>query len=111
MDKQLKEKLRFFKLSSLYILHTLALTDSIALEVNEISNSTNTSEPELKGVITVLRRVKVNEEPLIVPAGRDDEGKLRWRINESVVSKQELAKFLEEEILGKEGLRIGRKDI
>lgn len=101
MDEQLKAKLRFFKINLLYILHTLATTDSIALEQSEISDSTSTPEPELKGSISVLRRVKVNEQSLLMPAGRNDDGKLRWRLNEQVVSKNELAKFLEEEILGK----------
>lgn len=101
MDKQLKDKLRLLKVSLLSLLHTLALTDSIALEFNEISDSTSTPEPELKGSIGTLRRIKVGEEILIVPAGRDDNGRLRWKINTAVVSKNDLAKFLEEEILGK----------
>lgn len=105
MDEQLKGKLRFFKINLLYILHTLAITDSIALEQSEISDSTSTPESELKGSISVLRRVKINEQSLLMPAGRNDDGKLRWRLNEQVVSKNELAKFLEEEILGKEDLR------
>lgn len=101
MDKQLKERLRLLRVDLLSFLHTLAVTDAIALELKEISDSTSTSESDLKGLIGTLRRIKFDEESLIVPAGRDDSGRLRWKINEALVSKNELAKFLEEEILGK----------
>jgi len=106
MDKELQNKLRFLKLDLLSFLHTLAVTDSIALELDEISSSTSTPESDLIGEISTIRRMKLADEPLVIPAGRDDRGRLRWKINESVVSKSELAKFLEEEILGKEGLKI-----
>jgi hypothetical protein len=101
MDKQLQEKLRLLKLDLLSFLHALAVTDAIALELNEISDSTSTAEADLKGLISTLRRMKFNEESLIVPAGRDSDGRLRWKINEKIVNKRELAMFLEEEILGK----------
>lgn len=107
MNKQLEERLRLLKIDLLTLLHTLAVTDSIALELNEISNSTSTPEPELKGSISALRRMKIGDETLIVPCGRDDNGRLRWQINEKIVNKKELAKFLEEEILGKENLKTG----
>ncbi|OGH14022.1 MAG: hypothetical protein A3H50_00985 [Candidatus Levybacteria bacterium RIFCSPLOWO2_02_FULL_37_10] len=102
MDKLLQEKLRLLKVDVLSILHILAVTDSIALELNEISDSTSTSESDLRGIISTLRRMKVGEESFITPAGRDSDGRLRWKINEAIVSKKELAIFLEEEILGKE---------
>lgn len=105
----MQDKLRLLKVDLLSFLHALSVTEAIALELTEISNSTSTSESDLKGQISTLRRMKFNEEPLIVPAGRDNEGRLRWKINETVVSKNVLAKFLEEEILGKEGLQINPK--
>jgi len=109
MDKQFQERLRLLKVDLLSFLHVLAVTDSIALELNEISDSTSTSESDLKGVISTLRRMKFNDESLIIPAGRDNDGRLRWKINESIVRKNVLAKFLEEEILGKEGLKVNPK--
>ena len=107
IDKRLEEKLRLLKVGLLTILHTLAVVDSIAMELNEISKSTDTPELELKGSISTLRRIKIGDEILIVPAGRDENGRLRWQINEKVVNKKELAKFLEKEILGKENLKTG----
>ena len=100
MDKILQEKLRLLKLDLLSVLHTLSVSDSIALELNEISDSTSTPESDLKGQLSTLRRMKFNDESLIVPAGRDNDGRLRWKINETVVGKRELALFLEKEILG-----------
>lgn len=101
MDKQFEERLRMLKVDMLHFLHTLAVSDSIAMELSEISNSTSTAEVDLKGIIGTLRRMKFNDDSIIVPAGKDDAGRLRWKINERVVGKKELAKFLEEEILGK----------
>lgn len=101
MDRQLQDKLRLLKVDLLSFLHALAVTDAIALELNEISDSTSTTESNLKGQISTLRRMKFNDEPLIVPAGRDNDGRLRWKINETLVNKRELALFIETEILGK----------
>lgn len=109
MDKALQEKLRWLKLDLLYFLHTLSITDAIALELNEISDSTHTAEEDLQGVISTLRRMKIKGEPFILPAGRDDKGRVRWKLNEAIASKNELAKFLENEILGKENIKISSK--
>jgi len=106
MNKELQEKLRLYKISLLYILHTLAVSEFFALELDKISESTHTAEEDLKGGISALRRIKIGQEFLIMPAGRDEQGRIRWKINENLVSKKDLAKFLEEEILGKEGLTI-----
>ena len=106
MDKSLQEKLRLLKLDLLSFLHVLAVSEAVALELNEISTSTSTTETDLKGIISTLRRMKFNDESIIVPAGRDQDGRLRWKINQQVVDKNELAKFLEEEILGKENIKI-----
>ena len=101
MNKQLEDKLRFLKVDLLSFLHALAVTDAVALELDEISNSTSTAESELKGQISTLRRMKFLDETIIVPAGRDTDGRLRWKINEKLVNKRELALFIESEILGK----------
>lgn len=106
MDKPLQERLRLLKLDLLSFLHVLAVSDSVALDLSEISSSTSTPETDLKGVISTLRRMKFAEESIIVPAGRDQDGRLRWKINQQVVDKNELAKFLEEEILGKENIKV-----
>jgi hypothetical protein len=106
MDKQLEDKLRNLKIDLLRFLQILAISDAVALDINEISSSTSTSESNLRGVTGTLRRLDFNGESIIIPAGRDDKGRLRWRINETVVSKNVLAKFLEDEILGKEGIKL-----
>ena len=102
----MQNKLRLLKIDLLYFLNTLAVTDSVALDIEEISSATSTSEIDLRGVIGTLRRMKLGDESLIIPAGRDDKGRLRWKINESVVNKRDLAEFLEKEILGKDDLKF-----
>lgn len=101
MDKQLENKLRLLKLDVLTFLHALSSSDAVALDLEEISTSTTTAESNLKGIISTLLRMKIGEEAIIQPAGRDQKGRLRWKINESVVEKNTLANFLEKEILGK----------
>jgi len=111
MNKDLQDKLRLLKVDLLSFLHALSVTDAIALELNEISQSTSTAEGNLSRIISTLRRMKFGEESIINPAGRDTKGRLRWKINEAVVSKRDLALFLETEILGKEGLTIDKSGI
>lgn len=105
MDKELQEKLRNLKVDVLQFLHLLATTDSVALELKEISSSTSTPESNLRGIISTIRRMKIKGKILIQPAGRDSAGRYRWKIDESAVNKSELAKFLETEILGKENIK------
>lgn len=107
ISEELKNQLRYLKLEILSFLLTLATTDRIALDLSELSTSTSTAEPNLKGIIGTLRRMKVKDgKPLIQPAGRDSQGRLTWKIDETVVSKKDLANFLENEILGKGGWRV-----
>lgn len=96
MNKQIEDKLRLLKVDLLRILYVLAITDSLAVELNEISDSTSTAESELKGSISALRRIKFDNETLVVPAGRDDDGRIRWQINKKIVDKKELVEFLNE---------------
>lgn len=102
IDYQLAKTLRRYSLDVLNILHLLTTTKSFALETQEISQSTSTAESNLKGIITTLQRLKINDDSIVVPAGRDSDGRLRWRINEQIINKNDLAKFLEDEIFGKE---------
>ena len=102
MDDYIKEKLRKYKLDVLGVLHTLCVVPSVALETEEISKSTGTAETDLRGILSTIRRLKISGEPLIQPAGRDVDGKLRWRINQKAISKDELANFLEDEIIGED---------
>jgi len=100
METCIKDRLRLVKVDVLSLLHVLSVSDSIALELEEISSSTHTSESDLKGIIGTLRRMKFNEESIIQPSGRDQKGRIRWQINKNVVDKNELAIFLEQEIFG-----------
>lgn len=102
-------QIRLFKLDLIRFLNILAITEAIALDVEEISNSTSTAEVNLKGIIGALRRIRIGDSPIILPAGRDEKGRLRWALNKSVIDKQKLARFLENEILGRERLKYDKK--
>jgi hypothetical protein len=110
MDKALKDKLMHYKVSVLRFLLLLATTDSFSLELTEISQSTGTAEEDLKGPISVLRRTKNKGKPLIKVSGKDEKGRYLWRINPEAVDKKELADFLTNEILGKDGLSFSKSN-
>lgn len=99
---EFEQQLRYFKIDLLRFLHILSITAEVALEVEEISDSTSTAEANLKGIIGSIRRFRIGDSPVILPAGRDDKGRLRWALNKSVVDKKRLAQFLENEILGRD---------
>lgn len=104
MTEEFKNKLRLLKVDVLRLLLILCTSKSFALEVDEMSKSTSTSEPELKGIVSTLRRIKISDKPIILPAGRDIDGRLRWKIDEASIDKKELAEFLTNEILGKDSI-------
>lgn len=104
MSDEFRNKLRLLKVEVLRLLLVLCTSKSFALEIEEMSTSTSTSEPELKGIVSTLRRIKLNEKSLILPAGRDSDGRLRWKIDESIIDKNEIADFLTNEILGKDSI-------
>lgn len=106
MNEELKNKFRLLKVDVLRTLLILCTSESFALELDEISQSTSTSEADLRGIISALRRLKIVGKPIILPAGRDSDGRLRWKIDETVIDKNELGKLLEEEILGKDNLKF-----
>lgn len=103
MKKEIFNKLRYLKVEILNLLLTLSTSEFIALDLKNISNSTSTAEVDLRGIISSVRRLKFNgDETLIMPAGRDSDGRLRWKINTNIINKEELADFLINEIGTKE---------
>ena len=63
-------------------------------KLSTISGS-QVSSNELGARLSSIRRFKIDGRSLIEPAGRTDNG-LRWKLNESVVSRTDLAKVLED---------------
>jgi len=51
----------------------------------------------LGGVFSSLSRQRIRNQPLLIPFGRGDEGRgLRWKLNISLVSTDNLAKIVSE---------------
>ena len=96
MDSDIEYLIRKLKLDMLSFLYILASTKAVALDVDEISRSIkNNQNADLRGIIGTLRRLRIDNQTFIIPAGRDSKGRLRWQINESLVSKNELSKLIE----------------
>lgn len=60
-----------------------------------VSNSNSTAEQTMGGVLSSVLTMKGKEEPLLLAMGKDKYG-VRWKLNERVISKNELKKLVEE---------------
>lgn len=95
-------KIRKCSLEQLDALRVFTLYDPPIVTTKTISESTSTSDQSLGGVISSLSRIKSETGvALIEPAGSGEDG-TRWRLNETLITKDELEKLVEE-LLG-EGL-------
>ncbi len=68
------------------------------LNVNRASASVHTAEDENKkkavgGIISTLSKLKIENENLILAAGKDEEG-MRWILNEKVITREKLKEIL-----------------
>lgn len=90
----IEEKIRRLKIPQLEILKLLADSSDGVSSSKEISQTTGTSSYELGAVITPLRRVKVENKNLIIPAGREIDNSVRWQINEDLIPRDELRLLL-----------------
>ena len=91
----IEEKIRQLKIPQLEILKLLVESNNGASSSKEISDATSTASFVLGAMITPLRRIKVDNKNLIIPAGREDNS-VRWQINEGLISKNDLKVLLVE---------------
>ena len=89
-------KIRQLKIHQLEVLKLLTESDDGVSSSKEISQTTGTSSYELGAVITPLRRIKVDDKNLIIPAGREIDNSVRWQINENLISRNKLKALLVE---------------
>lgn len=89
-----EEKIRQLKVPQLEILKLLAESKNGVSSSKEISETTSTSSYLLGAMITPLRRIKVDEKNLIIPAGREADNTMRWQINEDVITCDDLKALL-----------------
>lgn len=50
----------------------------------------------LGGIFSSLTRRKIGNECLIFPWGKDENGRLRWKLNTKIISQERLEKILKE---------------
>lgn len=86
----LEEKIRQLKIPQLQILKLLADSPMGVSSSKELGDATSTASYTLGAMLTPLRRLKIDNKPLIVPAGREADNKVRWQINEEVIGRDNL---------------------
>lgn len=94
-------KIRKCSLEQLGALRTFTLYDPPIVTTKTVSDSINSSDQQsLGGIISSLSRIKTEQRTLIEPVGRDKDEGMRWRLNESLISKADLEVLLDE-LMGK----------
>ena len=77
--------------------NSLATTSQIQnVLYSQVSNPTGATDQSVGGTISAISRIKVNNEPLILPMGKDDEEGIRWQLNEKVIEKDKLEEIINE---------------
>lgn len=100
----IEEKLRRLSVKQLEALATFIPTGEQTGDfttVSRVSNSIHTADDENKdraagGILSSLAKIKTENGPLILAAGRDTESNdgLRWILNPKVISRDELREVL-----------------
>lgn len=97
----IEDKLRRASLNQLQAFFVFIKSPETVVTTSDISDSTSTADQSLGGIISGLSRFKTKEGSLIIPAGRLRDRRLRWRLNEKVITKEKLSELLDE-IFGEE---------
>lgn len=90
----IEQRIRQLKFPQLEILKILAESREGVSSSKEIGDATSTAVYLLGAMITPLRRLKIDDQCLIIPAGREADNSVRWQINEDLISKDELKELL-----------------
>lgn len=77
--------------------NSLATTSEIQdVLYSQVGGSVNTADQSVGGTISAVSRIKVDNESLIIPMGRDEEYGIRWQLNEKVIKKDALKGIVNE---------------
>lgn len=77
--------------------NSLATTSEIQnVLYSQVGNSAGTADQSIGGTISAISRIRVNQEPLIIPMGKDDEEGMRWKLNEKLLEKDKLNEIISE---------------
>lgn len=99
-----ENKLRRATKGQLTALNVIATSPNSLATTSQIQNilypqvrvSTNTAEQSVGGTISAISRFRVNNEPLIMPMGKDEEYGIRWQLNENIIEKDKLRGIINE---------------
>lgn len=93
---ELEQKLRNCTLAQLQTLLLFATTKELVVTTSEIGDSTSTIDPKaLAGLVSSVSKIRINNEPLILKIGRIPGEGTRYRLNDDVISRSQLADILE----------------
>lgn len=95
----LEKTLRRFSLAKLEALDAIVNSDFSVASTTTVSGTTTRKNQKLGGILSSLARTNIEGNPLVIPAGRSEDGTL-WTTNTDVCPKdaikQLLSKILEE---------------
>ena len=77
--------------------NSLATTSAIQdVLYSQVSDSTSTADQSVGGTISAISRIKINNESLIIPMGKDEKYGIRWQLNEKIIKKEKLKGIINE---------------
>ncbi len=94
MNPDLELQIRKLTVPQLEILKVLASSPEAVSSNQEIMTTTGTPSCTYGAFLASLRKVKVENIPLLLQAGVDPDKGTRWQINEGLVTKFDLRSLL-----------------
>lgn len=93
----LETMFRKFSLDKLEVLKLICESELNIVPTTTVSGTLSLGNKQTGGVLSALIRTKIDDQPLIISSGKDDQGVL-WRFNEKAAPK-DLVKGLVDRIL------------
>lgn len=87
----IEEKLHRLSPSQLRALNLLAKSPKAIISSTASSKQIGKKGKALGGIFSSLARQKINNEKLVIPLGKADDGRgLRWKLNDKIISQKKL---------------------
>lgn len=96
MKKEVEDLIRSLSLPQLEVLKMLTQDEKGVFSNKEMSTTLSTASTQLGALITPLRRHKIENEPLVVPAGKHPTEGNRWQLNTKIIDRDALKLLLVE---------------
>lgn len=62
----------------------------------QVDDSTGTASQSVGGTISAISRIKIDNESLLIPMGKDVQQGIRWQLNEKVMEKEKFKEVIDE---------------